>query len=814
MKYVLITLLSIVSFALLSQQNEVDSLKSILKQTTNDTTKCRLLDLLTEMASDEEWPKFNLQLKSLCELNLKKSSPGSKEYKIYSKYLGNAINNMGIIALQNNDLEKAIDYFKNSLAYMQQADDKAGIASNLNNLGRMYERTGKKTEALDYFQKCLKLKEEIKDHKGIATCFTNIASVYRNFGEIDKSLEYHKKSLKISEAINDLHGIANSFNALGVTFYELGNIMSALDNYHKSLKIQEQIKDSVGIANSFNNIGLLYYNQSDPEKALEYYHKSLSIQEKIKDYEGIAYSLNNIGYIYHEQKKHDKALDYFNRSLKIRESMQDKNGISVSYINIGLVYKVRNDYTKALDYFHKSLALQEEIQDKLGITRSLINIGGIYLNKKEYKKAIQFCERSLELSKELGYPESIRIAAQRLTSIFKETGDDKKALKYFELYIQMRDSLENEETRKASVRSQFKYTYEKKAIEDSIAHAKESELQNLVLKQQESELRAKRNQQYALYGGLALVMVFAGFMYNRFKVTQQQKKIIEDKEIETQKQNKIINYQKLVVEEKQREILDSINYAKRIQYTLLAHEDFLKENIPNHFVFFHPKDIVSGDFYWATKRGNKFYLAVCDSTGHGVPGAFMSLLNISFLNESVNEKGIEEPNKVFDFVRQRLIDNISKEGQKDGFDGILICIETLPPPKGEGTGVRSKITYVAANNTPLLISRASTSSASAQLIELDSNRMPVGMGERKEDFKLYSIDAKAGDTLYLYTDGYADQFGGPKGKKFKYKQLNEMLLANADKPLETQKSELKNTFDVWKGNLEQVDDVCIIGIRL
>lgn len=304
------------------------------------------------------------------------------------------------------------------------------------------------------------------------------------------------------------------------------------------------------------------------------------------------------------------------------------------------------------------------------------------------------------------------------------------------------------------------------------------------------ELNKVRTQRLLLYGGILVVLVFSGIVFNRFRITKKQKLVIEIKEKETQ-------YQKHLIEEKQREILDSINYAKRIQYTLLAHEQFLKENLAQNFVFFNPKDIVSGDFYWATKMGSKFYLAVCDSTGHGIPGAFMSLLNIGFLSEAINEKGIEKPNEVFDYVRMKLTNTISKEGQKDGFDGILVCFDQKS----------NTITYAAANNAPIIIT-------GGQIIETPADRMPVGVGERKENFALHTLDAKPGDILYLYTDGYADQFGGPRGKKFKYKQLNDLLLANASKPLAEQHSILKSTFENWKGDLEQVDDVCIIGIKI
>ena len=246
--------------------------------------------------------------------------------------------------------------------------------------------------------------------------------------------------------------------------------------------------------------------------------------------------------------------------------------------------------------------------------------------------------------------------------------------------------------------------------------------------------------------------------------------------------------------EKNKEIIDSINYARRIQYTLLAHENFLEENLVEHFVYFKPKDIVSGDFYWAGKHDNRFYLASCDSTGHGVPGAFMSLLNISFLNEAINEKNIEEPHLIFNHVRKQLIENISKDGGQDGMDAILVCIEG------------NKVTYAAANNSPVIIKNK-------QLITLEADKMPIGKGEKEDSFMLRSIELEKGDLLFLYTDGYADQFGGPKGKKFKYKALNNLLLGYSGESMEKQKELLSKHFEDWRGKLEQIDDVCVIGIK-
>jgi len=251
-----------------------------------------------------------------------------------------------------------------------------------------------------------------------------------------------------------------------------------------------------------------------------------------------------------------------------------------------------------------------------------------------------------------------------------------------------------------------------------------------------------------------------------------------------------------LVELKQKEILDSIAYAKRIQAALLANMEFINQNVRDHFVLFNPKDIVSGDFYWVAKKDDIFYLAVCDSTGHGVPGAFMSLLNMGFLSQAVLEKQIEKPNEILNYVRKRLVNTISKEGQQDGFDGILLSINKRT----------KEILYASANNAPVLITKNG-------IIHPPYDKMPVGKGVVEKPFNLYSLTLKSEDTLYLYTDGYPDQFGGPNGKKFKYKQLDQLLLANSILSLEEQKQQLQKHFIEWKGGLEQVDDVCIIGIR-
>jgi hypothetical protein len=261
-------------------------------------------------------------------------------------------------------------------------------------------------------------------------------------------------------------------------------------------------------------------------------------------------------------------------------------------------------------------------------------------------------------------------------------------------------------------------------------------------------------------------------------------------------QDKIMD-QKRVIGEKNREMTESMEYARTIQRSVLPADTIMQQLLPGHFKLFIPKDIVSGDFYWAAQKDGMTYLAVCDSTGHGVPGAFMSLLNISFLNEALNARMLSTPSDILDHVRGRLIESLSHNGQRDGMDGILLRIDPA----------KKQLSYAAAYNAPLLV-------RNGILQSLPADKMPVGKGERAQPFTLHTIDLLVGDQLYFYTDGFADQFGGPKGKKFKYRQLHDHLLQHSRLPLERQEKELRSVFDKWRGNLEQVDDVCVLGIRI
>lgn len=562
-----------------------------------------------------------------------------------------------------------------------------------------------------------------------------------------------------------------------------GDIPGALDYFHQSLKIQEQIGDKWGQSYSLNNIGYMYSSQKQFLKALEYYIKGYTLQKEINDLHGQAQSLSNIGNVYDRSNSLKKALYYYFKGLNIRRTIRDKHGIGYSLQNIGTVYFNQKNYFSALYYFTKSLEIRREIDDTQGISYALCNMAKIYLEENQMSLAQKYALESLEMSQKMGYPENISTAATILEDIYLKEEKYNKAHEMLKLAVKMRDSISNDETHKSTLKKQLQYEYEKREVVSKAEQEKRELTYQATSKQQKIIIIAS-------IAGLILCLLFGIFIYNRFKVTQRQNIIIQE-------QKKVVEEQKHIVETHQKEVVDSINYAKRIQYALLANDDLLKRNLNTHFILFKPKDIVSGDFYWATEHEDNFYIAVCDSTGHGVPGAFMSLLSIGFLSEAIKEKNIKEPNKVFDYVRKRLIESITSENQKDGFDGILLRIQ-----KSTNT-----FTYSASNNHPVVISNN-------EMIHLECDKMPVGKGEKSDPFTLYTMNVAKGDSIYLYTDGYADQFGGPKGKKFKYRPLNELILSVSTTALSNQKEILNTTFVSWQGKLEQVDDVLIMGIKI
>ena len=634
------------------------------------------------------------------------------------------------------------------------------------------------------------LGKQVKENFMMSRAFAlnNIGSSYTYQGNYAKAIESYTQSLKIKEEIGNKKGIAHSLNNIGVIYKEQGDYARAIESYTQSLKIEEEVGDKKGIAISLNNIGGIYTNQGDYAKAIDYCTQSLKIEEEIGNKQGIATSLNNIGDIYSHQGDNVKAIDYYSRSLKTEEEIGNKRGIANTLNNFGSIYKEQGDYTKAIDYHNQSLKIKKELGDKKGISGSLNDIGNIYKEQGDYTKSFEYSQQSLSIALEIGAALETKQAASSLWKVNKKLGRYKESLEMHELFISTRDSLESEANQKAVIRQEYKYAYEKQAAADSITSAEADKVKDALLtaekaenKQHQLEATAQKQKAYFLYGGLGLAILFGGFIFNRFRVTSKQKEIIE---------------------EAHKEITDSIDYAERIQRSFLATKEILDTNLKDYFVFFKPKNVVSGDFYWADLLSNGTFAVVnADSTGHGVPGAIMSILNISSIEGAVKE-GATAPHEIFNKTRQSIIKRLKKdgspEGGKDGMDASIVCFDFE----------NKKLTYTAAQN-PIWIIRDN------EVIQIKAEKMPVGKHEFDHvPFEGGEFDLQKGDQIYTLTDGFQDQFGGPNGKKFMIKRMREYVLSISHLPMAEQHQKLNEAFSDWKGDLEQVDDVCVIGVKI
>lgn len=593
------------------------------------------------------------------------------------------------------------------------------------------------------------------------------------FGKLELQLAktVHQKSESLAWQIK-------AFNNMGISFLNKSDYPKALVYQLKSLKLNEEIKNKRGIAISYIYIGNIYFANLDFQKSLKYYIRSLRIFEKLKDNRDIAGSYGNIASVYSAINNHPKALDYQFRSLKIFKEINDMYGLAFSYSNIGLIYFKLSNYPEALNFQLKSLAINEKMGDKKGISYSLGNIGLIYYQRGEFKPALDYSLKAIQICQEIGDLSNETTFQKTVYDIFKNEENTVKALKHFERLVLLRDSIYKEENQKLLISNEMSYEFDKKqAISKAFQDKKD-------LLAEEKEYQQKVIL-FSVVIGLIFVVFLTVFLFNRFRISQKQKSIIE--------------HQKQLIEVHQMEIIDSITYAKRIQDAILPPIDLIKEKLPNTFVLYKPKDIVAGDFYWMEEINDTILLAAADCTGHGVPGAMVSVVCSNALNRAVNEFHIIDTGEILDKVSNLVIETFEKSAAdvKDGMDISLLSINK-----------RTKQIQWSGANNPLWFTD------NDEMSEIKADKQPIGKSDQRKSFITHSIEYVQNRTFYLFTDGYADQFGGPNGKKFKYKQFKEILLEIANNESNTQQIKLDATFEKWKGELEQVDDVCIISIKI
>lgn len=626
-----------------------------------------------------------------------------------------------------------------------------------------------------YADSAIILAQNVSDKNYLGRAIKTKGEVFTTRAQPDSATSYFRQAI-------DIYTLTGNWTDLSMCYYSLGNAYATLEKYDLALEsyiagVGVSEKHKILRSNTYNKNGLatIYFKLKNYSEAKRAHLEALELSEEVGDpkltgwiYTGLGNTMITVG-----QKDSvliDSALFYFRNALASYSEANYLPGIAGAHNNIGVCFSFTNQFDSAIGHYRIAARTKHMYGELNGEVTALNNISQLYVLAKQADSAVYYATAARKIAEGLPALYYRTLAYGYTADAYALAMQFDSAYKYERLFRQFTDSINNQSQQEQLAEMQAKY--------DS-----EQQKQHIALLEKNNEIGTLYNYVFAAGGGIVLVIGI--FIYMRYRSKK--------------KANVLLEAQNIQITEQKKEITDSIIYAKKIQQALLATDSIVRNHVKDHFILYKPKDIVSGDFYWATAKNNSFWMAVCDSTGHGVPGAFMSLLNTTFLSEAINEKEINEPGEVFNFARKKLLENLAQDdsgesASNDGMDGTLLKISG------------NNVTYCGANGMAILV-------RNGEITELNTDKMPVGRSPREQtSFTSFEVNVHAGDVIYLFTDGYADQFGGDKGKKFKYRNLVQLLAVNSSRPSPEQKDILEKSHNKWKGHLEQIDDVLVVGL--
>lgn len=762
-----------------AQQTNIDSLEKRLQslststQGIGDTIR---VDLMNELA------QLYLRVAPQRALELGNEAVSLSETIGYKTGLAAAYNNLGTVNRMKGSYPEALKYHEKALSIGEKQGDKALQAVTLKNIGNVYFSQGQYPDALQYYRLSLDILEKVDDKYGLAVAYNNIGLVYKNQGNYDKALEAYQQSFDIFEEIGNQKGLASSYNNFGMIYTKRGDISKALESYLESVRIVEEIGDKVTQSSILNNIGNIYFQQENYANALEFYERSLQLKRELGDKSGIAVGLSNIGGVYSHQGNYIKALENTLEALKIQEQIGDKKGIITTLNNIGDYYEYQGLYDKSLQYLLRSLEMQEDMGHNDVMPTTLILIGSLYSKKQDYNTALEYFFDALKIAREKNMSEQVKTSYQRIAGTYSLLNNAAKTFEYYNKYNDLKDSLNNEQNNTLVAEMQTRFESERKQ--------KENELLLAQIELNEAKAQQRTYLLYTLAGLALLVALLLVLLYGRYRAKQRIN-------LQLERKNVAINQQK-------EKITSSITYAKRIQDAILPRVENIRSTFPDSFILFKPKEIVSGDFYWFAKKNEQVYIAAVDCTGHGVPGAFMSMIGNDLLNQIINIQNINEPGLILNNLHEDVQSALKQEDQSGNHDGMDIALCKIDTNTNElEFASANRVLYLYKNNKE-------------DLVEIKGDMKSIGglisMGKR--DYSSHKIKLDKGDSFYIFSDGLTDQFGGGEGKKFGAKNLKAFIYSHIDKPMEEQGRLLSEKTVEWINGFEQVDDILVIGIRV
>jgi len=740
----------------------------------------------------------------------------------YYEETAEAIKEIGRINYYNSKYDSALKYLNQSLEISIANNYYKGVGESYEFIGRTYRRMGKVDTALIIYTKSLEAQKQIpgdEGYKNSAGTLNSIGLIYYSKGDYEKAITAYTEVIELYKKINDPHGQALALTNTGNVYFYWGKYESALGYYQQALGLFEKVKYEEGVANCYSGMGLIYVslisddyafeeNHAKYVKAREFHRNSLEIYRRKNKKSGIANEIANLANVelqilvnnytkdfgefwedslYIQERgtlkdNHKVVLDLSNEAYEMRKEANDINGMAYSLNQIGKIHNYNAEFDLATNKLNESLKLAIEQDESYLMLHNYFALGNNSFHQKKYNQAIGFFNRAVELGTENDIIDLVKFSYHKLSKSYEAKVNKGQALRYYKLYSELKDKQFTEESRKVLTEMQTKYETDKVEQENKLLN-NEKKLQESVIKRQ--------NMLIAFFVvGFIIVVVFV-FLLKR-EIRAKQKAFVELEE-----KNETISQQK-------EEIEDSIHYASRIQRAVVPSLELGEQILPEHFVLWRPRDIVSGDFYWFTQIRNQEVIVAADCTGHGVPGAFMSMLGVSFLTEIItshftNLKASLILNDLRDNVKQMLKQKGAKDEAKDGMD-ISLCILDRD---------NMKMQFAGAYN-PLYRIR------NGELEVFKADKMPIGIHVfEKDSFTNYELDIQKGDTYYIFSDGYVDQFGGPKGRKYMVKPFKNMLLEIQDMSMDDQKKKLEEVLDDWMGcKYLQIDDILVLGFRI
>ncbi|MFH2142469.1 MAG: tetratricopeptide repeat protein [Bacteroidota bacterium] len=696
--------------------------------------------------------------------------------------------------------ELAEKYTAKVIMLSKKNNDKLLEADAYTYLGLLSEDISDFEKAATYFNKALKIFEDTKDKKRIAGVFNNLGSMYEYLGMHDTSLYFYNKSIPLNKETGNELGYGDNLYNMGLIYYTKGNNDLAMTNWFESLKIFEKLKDYEGMGACQHMIGLVLRSQKKYDKSLGMFENAYQSGLKSKDDRLTADILLSIGNVYVETENYEKALQKFRESKNLFLRSGDNFGIASVMTNMGDIFKIKDQIDSAIVYYRNSHEIFQEYNIPSGIVHTFAELAECNYLLKQYPEAIKYCNLSLEQAVIINSNSYKAMIYMLFYKIYYKLNDTGKALEFHVKYAEINDSLFNENKEKIVEELQTKYETEKKE--------QQIQLQKTDIEKKEALISKERFQKYGIsaIGFLFILLSLVIFRSYRHKkeaniqLSLQNEQIKQQKE-EIQAQRDLAAAQRDLIADQKQDITDSIQYAYKIQSAIFPAPEEIILFLKDYFILYKPRDIVSGDFYWINKLDKKIIIIAADCTGHGVPGAFMSMLGFAFLNEIVNKERITSPSRILDRLRENIILALKQHGnlseQRDGMDVAAITIDMD----------NLQMEYSGANN-PLYMIRNN------ELIETKADKMPVSVYPKMNPFSNFSSQLNKNDVIYIFSDGFADQFGGKSGKKYKYSKFKELLMSINDKPMKEQEMILNNSFEDWKGNFDQIDDVLVIGIKI